>query len=104
MTEATKRRRGRPPSIRVPAWDAAAELARSYTAKPKPEPPPADPNLRLIPVEGPEMDATYFGRLTTVSQRRRLIRKGKLKCVRLGKRTYISEGAIAEFLASGGSR
>jgi hypothetical protein len=72
--------------------------------RPPPEPPPDDPNLRLLPIDGPEMDATYFGRLTTVSQRRRLIRKGALRCVRIGMKTYISEGAIAEFLASGGSK
>jgi hypothetical protein len=100
------KRRGRPPKIAAPFHQIQplADMVHEMSSRPKPEPPPDDPNLRLIRVDGPDMDAHYFGQLTTVSQRRRLIRKGKLRCVRIGQVTYLSEAAIAEFLASGGSR
>lgn len=74
---------------------------------PSSSPPPIpsdDPRVRLIPLEGPEMDATLLGRESSVYMRRRWIRQGKLKCVRLGRQTFVSEAAIADFFANGGAK
>lgn len=97
-------RRGRPRKVMDPLT-ALAEIAKDVAAcTPPPAPPAPDPELRLLPLAGPEMDAHMFGQLTTLWQRRRLIRQGKLRAVRIGRDVYVSEGAIAEFIARGGAR
>jgi hypothetical protein len=101
--EPVKRRRGRPPRVRL---DAEAELRREAEelAAARRAMAAVGADDRLIPIEGPEMDAHPFGRLSSVFMRRRWIREGKLQCVRVGRRTYVSESAIAAFVAAGGSR
>lgn len=98
-------RRGRPRKVHpLEALDNLAQEIARHTKPVPPAPPPADPEQRLLPLDGPEMDAHQFGQLTTVWQRRRLVRQGKLRAVRIGRDTYISEAAIAEFIAQGGAR
>jgi hypothetical protein len=79
------------------------DVVRAATERP---PPPVsdDPRHRLIPLEGPEMDATHFGRISSVHMRRRWIRQGKLQCVRIGRQTFLTEAAIAAFIERGGSQ
>jgi hypothetical protein len=86
--------RGRPRRVNVDAIELP----------PPPPPPPDDPRVRLIPLEGPEMDATLLGQRSSVYMRRRWIRQGKLRCVRLGRQTFVSEAAIADFIANGGAK
>jgi hypothetical protein len=66
--------------------------------------PPCEPGNRIFTVEGPDMDATPFGRVTSKWVRWKLIREGKLASVRIGRGVFVTEQAIADFLAKGGSR
>jgi hypothetical protein len=66
--------------------------------------PPGEPGNRLLPVDGPEIEETDFGRVTSKWQRWRLVREGKLACVRIGRNVFLTEQAIADFIARGGSR
>lgn len=80
----------------------------AFTPPPDPGPPrpPVQPPdwPTLYPVEGPEIDATTFGQLTTKWQRWKLIREGKLKAVYVGRKVFLTDRSIAEFLLSGGSK
>lgn len=71
--------------------------------EPPPLPPPAD-EPRLYAVNGPEIEATAFGRVTSLSTRYALIKDGKIQGVWIGRRVYLSDRAMADFISRGGSR
>lgn len=74
---------------------------------PEPEPlqgPPPPPGDYLYWINGPEIEATPFGRATTKWLRYDLVKEGKLPCVRLGRRIYLAHSAIEKFIAEGGQR
>jgi hypothetical protein len=93
--------RGRPRKPGGIDYDAEIAEAQQPAA---PVPLGDKPGQRLIPLEGPEIDAMHFGQISSPWMRRRWIRQGKLRCVRIGRHTYLTEACIEEFIAQGGAR
>lgn len=83
---------------------AVAANPPANDSAPAPAPAPAPANLpTMYSINGAEILATSFGRVTSAKARWKLVRDGKIASVRIGRRVFLTEQAISDFIAKGGA-